>query len=282
MARKDWRRARDAFVTLTAFAVLFGWIDHLTWSAVPGARFDGWFHSALTYLQFNLIEGNAANWGTSPWHYYFTTLGSAAPVAMLLVTGLSLAALPRAAGLWVTTMVFIALHVATPHKELRFILPAIPLLCALAGVGLTTIRPVRVRRAFVAAVLLVSVVSGSRFHTLTFAHVGQYPARAADSAYDDWGPVNRLLLAARERPGLCGLRVDVVHLAWTGGFAYLHRRVPLFNSDKAPLENGWVSHVIARDGADLPGGVVAREGPFVLVELPAQPCIEPPDYQWRL
>jgi hypothetical protein len=93
--------------------------------------------------------------------------------------------------------------------------------------------------------------------------------------------VNRLLLAARERPGLCGLRVDVVHLAWTGGFAYLHRRVPLFNSD-TPLENGWVSRVIARDGADLPGGVVAREGPFVLVELPAQPCIEPPDYQWRL
>lgn len=281
LARRQWRRAGEALATLAVFAILFGWIDHLAWSSVPDTRFDGWFHSAFTYLQFNLIEGNAANWGTSPWHYYFTTLWSAAPLAMVLVAGLSVAAWRRASGLLLTTAVFVALHVATPHKELRFILPAIPLLCALTAIGITAL-PARRKWVLTAAVVLVAAISGAQFRSLTFGDVGQYPNRAADSAYDDSGPVNRLLLVAREQPVLCGVRVDVVHLAWTGGYAYLHRRVPLFNADQAPIESGWISHVIARDGADLPGAVVARDGPFVLVQLPPAPCVEPPDYKWRL
>jgi hypothetical protein len=91
-----------------------------------------------------------------------------------------------------------------------------------------------------------------------------------------------LLLAARERPTLCGLRVDAVHLAWTGGLAYLHREVPLFNSDQAPVDSGWISHVIARADRAPAGEVVARDGAFVLVELPVTTCVLPPDYRWRL
>ncbi len=282
LARRKGGRAVEALATLAFFALLFGWLDHLTWANVPGTRFDGWFHSAFTYLQFNLIEGNSANWGTSPWHYYFTTLWSAAPVAMLLIVALSVVAWRPATGLLVTTVVFVALHVAVPHKELRFIVPALPLLCALTAIGLSALPIGRWRTAVVGAVLLVAALSGARFHALTYADVGMYPNRATESAYDDPGPVNRLLLVARDRPGLCGVRVDAVHIAWTGGYAYLHRRVPLFNADQASLESGWISHVIAREGTEVPGVVVASEGEFVLVELPARPCVWPPDFKWRL
>jgi hypothetical protein len=282
LARRDLGRSFDAVCALALFALLFGFIDHLTWARAPGAQFDGWFHSAVTYLRFNLIEGKAGNWGTSPWSYYLTTLWQAAPAAMLLAVGLSLMALPRAPGLWVTTVVFVALHSAVPHKELRFIVPAIPLLCALTGIGLDAIIRPRLRLALTGFVLAASAWSGATNFQLTFGDVGQYPTRAADSAWDDWGPVNRLLLAARKRPALCGVRVDVVHLAWTGGYTYLHRRVPLFNADQAPIDSGWISHVIARAGADLPGEVIAAEGPFVLIELPPRSCVEPPDYRWRL
>jgi hypothetical protein len=282
VARREFLRAGQALAVLAVWAVLFGWLDHLAWADAPGARFGGWFHSAVTYLRFNLVEGNAANWGTSPWTYYFTTLWSAAPVAMALVAGLSLMALRRAPGLWIATMVFIGLHVLVPHKELRFIIPAIPLLCALAGIGLSTLPASRVRMAALAVLLAAAAVSGARFHTLTFADVGQYPDRAAESAYDDSGPVNRLFFAARERPSLCGLRVDVTHLAWTGGLSHLHRRVPLFNRDQAPLDSGWISHVIAREADGIAGEVVAREGDLVLVELPVESCVLPPDYRWML
>lgn len=282
LARRKTGRALESLATLAAFALLFGWLDHLTWADVPGTRFDGWFHSAFTYLQFNLIEGNAANWGTSPWHYYFTTLWSAAPLAMLLTVGLVIVSWRSATGLLVTTVIFVALHVAVPHKELRFIVPALPLLCALVAIGLTALPSDRMRTALVAAVLVAASLSGARFHTLTYADVGMYPDRATESAYDDPGPVNRLLLVARDRPGLCGVRVDAVHVAWSGGHTYLHRQVPIFNADKAPLDSGWVSHVIAREGAELPGDVVAREGEVVLVELPSRPCVWPPGYLWRL
>ena len=282
LARRQTGRAIEALGTLVVFAVLFGWIDHLAWSGVPGTRLDGWFHSAFTYLQFNLIEGNAANWGTSPWSYYFTALWNAAPFAMLLAAGLAILAWRPAAGLLATTAIFIALHVAVPHKELRFIVPALPLLCALVGIGLTALPAGRWRMPAIAAVLLAASLSGARFHALTYADVGMYPNRASESAYDDPGPVNRLLLIARNRPGLCGVRIDAVHIAWSGGYTYLHRRVPMLNSDKASLDSGWVSHVIAREGADLPGEIIAREGRFILIELPSRPCVWPPDFQWRL
>jgi hypothetical protein len=281
-ARGEGRRAGQALAALAVCAVLFGYLDHVAWADAPGARFGGWFHSAFTYVQFNVIEGNAANWGTSPWPYYFTTLWRAAPIAMLLLAGLSLAAVRRAPGLWIATVLFVGLHVLVPHKELRFIIPAIPLLCALAAIGLGAIPLSAGRTVLVGAVVVTAAVSGARFHTLTFGDVGQYPSRAGDSAYDDSGPVNRLLLAARERPTLCGLRVDAVHLAWTGGLAYLHREVPLFNSDQAPVDSGWISHVIARADRAPAGEVVARDGAFVLVELPVTTCVLPPDYRWRL
>jgi len=282
LARRRTGRALESLAALVVFAVLFGWIDHLTWSQVPGTRFDGWFHSAFTYLQFNLIEGNSANWGTSPWDYYFTTLWHAAPAAMVLAAGLAILAWRPAAGLLVTTAIFIALHVAVPHKELRFIVPALPLLCALAGIGLMRVPAGRWRAAATVAVLMAASWSGARFHALTYADVGLYPNRASESAYDDPGAVNRLLLVARDQPGLCGVRIDAVHIAWSGGYAYLHRRVPLFNSDKAPNDSEWISHVIAREGTDVPGEVIARDGRFVLIELPPRPCVWPPDFQWRL
>ena len=36
------------------------------------------------------------------------------------------------------------------------------------------------------------------------------------------------------------------------------------------------------DRADLPGEVVASEGEFELVRLPPQPCVWPPDWEWKL
>jgi hypothetical protein len=281
-ARGERRRAIDALATLAGFAVLFGWLDHLTWANAPGARFDGWFHSAVKYLTFNLIEGNASNWGTSPWSYYFTTMWRAAPAAIAIAVALACLAVRRAAGLWIVAAVFVAAHVAVPHKELRFIIPAVPILCALAAVGIGALPRGLARHAAAAALVLAAAWSGARFHSLTFGDVGQYPNRAEESAYDDSGPVNRLLLAARRRPSLCGLRVDVVHLAWTGGLAYVHRQIPLFNRDQAGVDSGWISHVIAREDTDVRGEIVAREGNLVLVELPVSGCVLPPEYTWIL
>ncbi|MGQ0508012.1 MAG: hypothetical protein ACT4TC_22130, partial [Myxococcaceae bacterium] len=127
------QRARlEAFGVLAAFALIYGVVDRVTWG--------GFFHSAIKYLQFNLVEGKAAQWGTAHPTYYVRVLFSLLPVVTLGMFGFACAAWKRAPFALGTAVAFFVLHSITPHKELRFILPVLPLFCALAAVGLETLR----------------------------------------------------------------------------------------------------------------------------------------------
>jgi len=141
LLRRAYRTAAVALGTLTIWAFLLGLIDRLAWHRVPDAYLGGWFHSALKYLTFSLIEGRASAWGTAPWSYYFTTLFSCAPVMVGLAGLLACMALTRAPGLLGATVFFVGLHAATPHKELRVMVPALPFFWALAAIGLDGLAP---------------------------------------------------------------------------------------------------------------------------------------------
>lgn len=287
LARRQWRRTGECFAVLLSFAVLFGLLDHLTWANAPGARFGGWFHSAMKYLQFNLIDDRARDWGVAPWYYYFATLFRAMPAPLLLIGSLSVFSfltVPQARGLFLAAITFVALHACMPHKELRFIMPALPLFCALAAVGLSALRYDSFRWAATAAVLLAALVSAIGFHRLTFGDLGQYPSRAGTSAYDDFGPVNRMLLAAHDRPDICGVHVDLGDLAWTGGYSYLHRRVPLYDRVMPPPSGRAFNYVVTLAQPNQPGQVVAsdtRNSRIVLVRV-ADACEPDSHYSWRL
>lgn len=127
---------------------------------------------------------------------------------------------------------FLLLHTLIPNKAYRYIVPAFPLLGALAEVGLESIaRDFRQDLAYggAAALAVAALWSGVQFHNLTFGDLGPYErTRPGASAYDDWGPVNRLLIAAGRQPDLCGLKVETDHLVWLGGYSHVHRSVPLY------------------------------------------------------
>ncbi len=274
-ARRDWRAARDGLLVLAGWAFLFGLLDWLTWGR--------WFHSALVYLDFNLVQGKAATWGTAPFSYY----GRVLLRAMAGVTGvtavLSLLAARRAPGLLALAAAFFVLHALQPHKELRFLLPVLPVFAALAGVGLDSVLrhlPASpLRTALALAPVVVAGLSALGAGRLTFGDLGQYEdSKPQASAYDDFGPLNRLLLAAGRREDVCGLKVEAVHLAWTGGYSYFHRDVPLYAHNGPGRESGHFNHVITLPHAVGPGEVVATEGPFVLVRLPLERCLPDPGY----
>ncbi len=276
LRRRQWKNAARATWTLTVWALVFGAMDRLTWG--------GWFHSAVQYVNFNLIEGKASGWGTAPWSFYAEHLYRSMPLVTLALLVLSLLAVRRAWGLFIAAFGFIVLHAFVPHKELRFVLPALPLVCALAGIGLAQL-PRRFTRSAAAAVVVVALVSGLGVSRLTFGDLGQYPERPQASALDDFGPVNRLLLAAHEQADLCGLRIDVAHLAWTGGHTYLHRRVPLYHLGQPPFSAGTFNYVLAAVGPAYPGEVIARDvrNPAIaLVRLSPGPCKPDLSYSWRL
>jgi hypothetical protein len=282
-ARRQWRQAGLALGVLAVWAVLFGLLDRLTWG--------NWFHSARVYLEFNLLRDGASGWGVSPFSYYTWVLLRGMRGVSLLVGGLGLLALWRARGLAAVSLAFFLLHAAQPHKELRFLVPVFPLLAALAAVGLEValewlqLKALRVRAGVALAVVAVGAISAGLSRRLTFRDVGQYlDSRPQVSAYDDSGPVNRLLAAASQREDVCGLKIEVpLHLAWTGGYSYFHRPVPLYwSASPAPRESGRFNYVITPAGWGVGGEVLARDDGLVLMRLPLASCVPDPGFSWRL
>ena len=264
-ARRNWRGLLETLGVLSVWAVAYGAIDALAWSDVPGAAYGGWFHSAIHYLRFTLIEGRAAEWGTSQFGYYAEFIFRSMPIiAACLAIGL-LAGLRYAPALSVLALLFLAGHSAVPHKEFRFILPMLPLAIAATVTSFDALpRPARLTG--VGLLLVGGVVSAVTFPSLTFGDLGAHlHLRHSDpeaSAWDDGGPINRLLLAANRQPDLCGLRVDT-YPAFHGASSYLHRPVHIYHG--VPESSGLYNYAIARAGSGLP--VVARDGEMELVRV---------------
>lgn len=277
--QRKWvpREGLEVLITLTAWALVLGTWDALAWHQLPTAKAGGFFHSAVVYYRFNIVENRGAGWGTAPWTYFFEVLFRAMPwVSGALGVGLLLS-IRRAWPVVAAVVVFLLLHLFVSHKELRFILPVLPLLCALVAVGMASWseRNKVLALGVVGAALALSTLT---HRALTMGDVGSYPERPQSSAWDDFGPVNRLMLAASRQSDLCGLRIDAAHLAWTGGITYLHRNAPLYMPGTSP-QPGYFNYAIARPGSGLP--VVASEGPWELVRL-GPSCNPDPGYTWRL
>jgi len=272
LARRRWREVGEVTLVLLGWALILGLLDRLTWG--------GWFHSAAAYWRYNWVQGKGALFGASPPSYYLRVLWSSMPAVAALMVPALLLALRRAPALAATVVLFLAVHSAIPHKELRFILPVVPAAMALVGVGLTVAGARVDRRITVGLALLAAVVSGARFHSLTFGQLGAYDGqRDAVSAYDDFGPVNRLLLVASELPGLCGLKVEATHIAWTGGYTYFHRDAPMYSHLGPPRGARHYNVVLTMPFAVPPEAVVARDGPVVLARLFDGPCVPDPAYR---
>jgi phosphatidylinositol glycan class B len=278
---RRWRTLGWALGALGVWAFFYGALDAATWHGAPNAKFGGWFHSAVVYVRFNLIEGRGAQWGTSPWYYYFQYLFQSMPLASLaLGLGFIGALARRRWELPLLTAAFFLLHLASPHKELRFIVPGLPLAAACLGVALSfgTARFIHYGSAAVVGAGLISLTT---VPSLTMGQLGAYLERPQASAWDDYGHVNRLLLVAGRQPDLCGVRVDVADMAWVGGSTYLHRRVPLYRPN-VPPDRGFFNYLLAPAGYGPPLTVIAQDRGVVLYRLPLSVCTEDPRYAWRL
>lgn len=276
IARRDLKASIDVALVLLASAVVLGFVDWVTWG--------GWFQSAIVYLRFSLSGGSEA-WGRQPIGYYFTTLIGLPGLVAFLLLPLALLGGVRSRALIAVTAIFLLAHSVVPHKELRFIVPAIPPLCALAALGLEQIRRTMSQTIVLAAgalLLAASVFSAVTIPQLTFRDLGAYlDSRPQASAWDDSAPVNSLILAAGRQADLCGLRIYGPSLPWTGGYSYLNRRVPLYAIDKPPPGPGPYNYAIVQ-GPVPPAAAVEASGRWTLVKTAAGPCTPDPRYDWKL
>jgi GPI mannosyltransferase 3 len=279
LERRGRRDAWLVFGTLVAWALMYGTIDRLTWG--------GWFHSAIHYLKFNLLEGKAAGWGTAPFGYYVRVAWLAMPGPCLVLAVMLPMAARRAPALWLTCAASVLLLSWTPHKEFRFVLPTLPLLFALGAIGasanLEALRALWAGRWIALAMTAIAVHSMTHSRSLRFGQLGAYEQERPEvSAWGDAAGVNRLLLVGHRQPDLCALKIEATHLAWTGGQSYLHRSVPLYSHLGPPRELGFYNYVIGVAGSEPGARVVARDGALALLRLPVDSCRSDPGYSDRL
>eukprot|EP00606_Chrysophyceae_sp_TOSAG23-5_P000612 GSChrysophyteH2.ASY1.ANO1.811.1 assembled CDS len=135
----------------------------------------GWVWPEGMVLHFNTIANRSSEWGTQSWHWYFS---NALPRALNSSLILLLNGFEKQKELIYYIMpafVFVGLYSNLPHKELRFIFPAIPLFTLGAAVCLQRmliISNVNSRSTF-AHWLLGSVCSGGSYLMILLA-LGAY------------------------------------------------------------------------------------------------------------
>jgi len=274
------RRFRDAaHYAAAAFVVGLagGVLDLVTWG--------GLFHSFIEYAKFH-AAGGSAPWGSADASYYvFYTWESCGPAIAVAAVGF-VAASRRAPGYVATVALVVVTHTLVPHKEYRFITPVIPLFVALAAIGIADLvaRVARSRRdaALVALAAAVAVAFAIRAATMTFRDLGHGDGLAAGLAGPDDSPwhaaegINRMLWAAGARGDTCGVVVRDIPWSSTGGFAYLHRDVPLlFHLDRDAMRVA--NYLVARRELNPPASYVqvAESRGFALFRRPG-PCARPP------
>ena len=267
LARRRWREAGQAVAGAAVIAAASGLLDWITWGEpfLPLAR----------YVEINLFEGKASQFGVEPAAFYLRAFVAAngVPASIAIALGLLLIA-RRAPGLLAIGLGFIAAHSLVPHKELRFILPVLPLLIALAAAGLARLPGRGEVPAIATAVAMAALLFAmtTRARALDFGELGDgmmHPAGV--KVWHSEEASNRMMLEASSRADLCGLTVLSAPAWFTGGYTYLHRDVPLlFGAKEANFEaSNYVIALLGTKGskayvkvAEWRGtGLFRREGP---------------------
>ncbi len=267
---RRWRDARAFALGGAAVALAGGALDWATWGSP--------FHSLVGYVGFNARGADA--FGVAPASFYLRAAWDTLGPWLIILAGAWIAAARRAPALTLVIAAFVLVHAAIPHKELRFLYPAVPLALALAGVGLgAAIDRLAPARRQVVALALGAVASASfawQASRLTFGDLGMF-ARDAREAAPVWGfyeGLNRGLSRVGERADACGVLVAGVNPIWTGGFSYLHRDIPFLHTPDALSA---ANYAIVPDEIPPPPGYarIAREQRFVLYRREGT-CEPPP------
>lgn len=110
---------------ISVMLILQGMLDLFTWGSL--------FGSSIEFFVFNILEEKSLIWGYKPFQYYYVML----PIIFAHTYLLPLLALERRD--WKTyflassVVLFLYVMSSIPHKELRFLLTTIPLMCILSS-----------------------------------------------------------------------------------------------------------------------------------------------------
>ncbi|MBV8763124.1 MAG: hypothetical protein JO257_37910 [Deltaproteobacteria bacterium] len=270
--RLPWRQRIDAAIVAALVVLAVGMLDWITWS-YP-------FQSFVENFRTNIIEGKSHHFGVAPWTAYFAAYRDLWGVLGLVVLAIAAVGAVRVPLYAAIAAVIVITHVPIAHKEYRFLYPALELVIVLVGVGLASLvaRIEQVRTANLAAagaiaiVLAMSLQLANRYDDPGI-HFGFVPANVKLRVDSLWRERRGTLvgtLVLGEDPTVCGVALVGVHWSNTGGYAYLHRDIPLLVvKNRATLEQltPFANAILGRP--DLPDPL----GPYVRGECWNTACL---------
>jgi hypothetical protein len=228
--QQHFQRARNLLIGATPVVALFGLVDAITW------RYP--FRSLWNYFAINIISGKAAKYGVLPfdafWEYFANVWSMALiPIVLLVVRGSR-----TRAPLVVAAIVTFFVHSAVGHKEYRFDYPVVVIVIVLAALGMADVFATLSRKANkilwkhslpwfgFAAWSAVSLVLALRFDMaliqvpMELNHTGS-PWTVRKGAMSGMQEIGK-------DPNTCGVGMIYVGWGYVGGYAFLHRKVPMF------------------------------------------------------
>ena len=198
--------------------LVFGLADWLYWGEP--------FSSYVEALRIDLFEGKASKYGVESPAFYFGELidiwAGLLPIMALLIVLRA-----RASALFIAVaFAIIAGHMVIPHKEYRFVFPAFACLAVVAAMGSADLLArVRERLGVDKASRAPVVLVGALWVAVSAA------LAAAPGFADEWLEAKNLIEASfrlAHMPDLCGVLFYSDDWASTGGYAFLHRDVPIY------------------------------------------------------
>ena len=213
-----------------AVTVLAALVDLATWS-VP-------LKSYWRNFQLNVLESRSAEYGLVPWYGYFRWMGDQWGWATLPIVALAALGGRRHGAVAAAAVTVLTVHSAFGHKEYRFIYPAIVLVIVLAALGTAELVAALSERGFdsraVALGASVAWIALSAGRAARFESDGSFGhASAGESMWSLKRSGLEAMSYAGADPALCGIGLVNVDWAWTGGYTWLHRDVPLFHVGSA-------------------------------------------------
>ena len=191
----------------------------------------------LTGFIYNIVEKQSSNWGTSAWHFYFT---SALPRLLFnpfiyqicLPYTLSIPILRRQAlDILIPNLLFLAVYSFQPHKEWRFIIYIIPSILAVASAGASWIW-MRRAKSFVYRVLSLALVTSTLASFI--ASMGMLAVSRLN--YPGAEALNRLHGLAGNDTGVVEVHMDTL-ACMTGVTRFLERAPPALDDAQSAF---WV------------------------------------------
>ncbi|MFH1403145.1 MAG: glycosyltransferase family 39 protein [Candidatus Altiarchaeota archaeon] len=212
---------------MVVMLALQGVLDYITWGS--------FLHSPISFVSQNLYHSKSSLFGTHPPYFYVVVL--ALHMSCLFLLPYAVERKPGFIFLSMSLVFFFLAYSLVPHKEMRFMVPALPLLFIIAGRGMEKFIEAN-GRTLAYGLLALTVLQGAY--------------TSSDIGWDDyWGNMQAMEYV--------GLQADSMGVAYTmpwfesGAYTYLNRKIPaVFISERA-MDPGLEMVDCGRPSMDLIG-----------------------------